>query len=147
LSRLVRAYQFRDRDLKLGCGLSVTQCHALDVLVAETSVTVQGLGKRLGLNKSNASRVVDFLEARGLAHRAADEGDARIRWVRPTAAGRRVNKGIHRDLQNEYAKMLSRFSRAFVRDAAILLDALADRAVSKERSMSTPVHSRRGARS
>jgi DNA-binding MarR family transcriptional regulator len=73
---------------------------------------------------------VDFLERRGLARRLTEERDGRIRWVRPTPAGRRINGHIHRDLRMEYAQLLGRFSAAFVKDAARLLEALADRAAS-----------------
>jgi MarR family transcriptional regulator, 2-MHQ and catechol-resistance regulon repressor len=128
LSRLLRNYQFRDRDRETICGISATQCYALDFVVHDGRMTVLELGSRLALNKSNASRVVDALESVGAAVRARDPHNHRIRWVEPTTYGRELHGRITGALKQEYQQILKPFGRPFVRKVTKLLDALARRA-------------------
>ena len=139
LTRLLRSYQFRDRDRQTICGITVTQCYALDFLVDEARLTVMEIGSRLALNKSNASRVVDALVHAGLASRAPDAINHRIRRVEPTSAGRRLHDRITRGLKEDYAAILEPFGEPFVRQVNRLLEILADRA-------RTPAGKRRGGR-
>lgn len=128
LARLLRNYQFRDRDRQTICGITVTQCYALDFLVDEGRLTVQDLGRRLQLNKSNASRIVGALEAIGAVSRAPDPSNHRLRWIQATPRGRRLHRRIAAGLKRDYAVVLRPFGGAFVREATELLDRLAGRA-------------------
>jgi hypothetical protein len=46
LATLLRNYQFRDRDRQTICGISVTQCYALEFVVHERRLTVLEIGRR-----------------------------------------------------------------------------------------------------
>ena len=61
LSELVRIYQFRDRDRICCHDISVTQCYALEALVEHGPMRSQALARRLMLDKSTTTRVVDAL--------------------------------------------------------------------------------------
>lgn len=127
ISRLLRSYQFRDRDRQTICGITVTQCYALEFLIHEGRLTILELGKRLALDKSNASRVADALEAAGAASRSADPVNHRLRWIEPTKQGRRLHARITDGLRREYSEILAPLGPVFVRNATALLETLAER--------------------
>jgi DNA-binding MarR family transcriptional regulator len=128
LTHLLRSYQFRDRDRQTICGITVTQCYALEFLVHEGRLTILDVGRRLALNKSNASRVVEALESIGAVSRALDPSNHRLRWIEPTAHGRQLHQQITAGLERDYAGILKPFSALFVRQVTELLETLATRA-------------------
>lgn len=128
LARLLRAYQFRDRDRLTICGISVTQCYALEFLVHEKRLTVLQLAGKLALNKANASRAVAALESIGAVTRARDPANHRVHWIAPTVRGRALHDRITAGLKANYARQLQPYGRPFVRRVAGMLDDLAGRA-------------------
>ena len=126
LARLLRNYQFRDRDRQMICGISVTQCYALDFLVHEKRLTVFQIAERLALNKGNASRAVAALEGIGAVSRVRDTKNHRVHWIEATSRGRRLHARITEGLKRAYARRLRSHGGAFVRRVAGLLDELAD---------------------
>ena len=56
-----RFYQLRNRDRVCRFGLTVSECYALEAIVESGGLSVTALAFSLGLNKSNASRVVERL--------------------------------------------------------------------------------------
>jgi MarR family transcriptional regulator, 2-MHQ and catechol-resistance regulon repressor len=125
LARLLRNYQFRDRDRQTICGISVTQCYALDFLVHEKRLTVFQLAEKLALNKGNASRAVAALEEMGAVSRVRDPANHRVHWIEATARGRQLRDRITEDLKRVYARRLQPYGAPFVRRVAGLLDELA----------------------
>src|SRR5690606_37310555 len=77
LSELMRVYQFRDRERICCHDLSVTQCHALEVIVEQGPLSLNEVAARLFLDKSTTSRVVDALERKSLARREPNPQDRR----------------------------------------------------------------------
>ena len=126
LTRLLRNYQFRDRDRQVICGISVTQCYALDFLVHDKRLTVFQLAEKLALNKGNASRAVAALETKGVVSRVRDSTNHRVHWIEVTARGRELHDRITEGLKRAYARRLEPFGGSFVRRVAGLLDQLAD---------------------
>jgi MarR family transcriptional regulator, 2-MHQ and catechol-resistance regulon repressor len=137
LSHLLRSYQFRARDRQTVCGITVTQCYALEFLVHEGRLTILELGERLALDKSNASRVVEALELAGAVTRLADPENHRIRWIQPTKEGRRLHSRITGGLQREYSAILAPFGPGFVRRASALFDALSQQARARKKGAAT----------
>jgi len=125
LARLLRNYQFRDRDRQTICGISVTQCYALDFLVHEKRLTVFQLAEKLALNKGNASRAVGALEAIGAISRVRDPANHRVHWIEATVRGRQLHDRITEDLKRAYARRLQSYGGPFVRRVTGLLDELA----------------------
>ena len=126
LARLLRNYQFRDRDRQEICGISVTQCYALDFLAHERRLTVDQLAEKLALNKGNASRAITALESIGAVSRVRDRTNHRMHWIEVTARGRQLHERITDGLKRVYAKRLQRYGGTFVRRVSGLLDELAD---------------------
>lgn len=138
LTRLLRNYQFRDRDRQTICGITVTQCYALEFLVHEGRLTILDLGRLLALNKSNASRVVEGLESIGAVSRAMDPKNHRLRWIEPTVHGRALHRTITDGLKRDYAELLAPFNVSFVSRVTDLLESLAERARVKTKNCSPP---------
>lgn len=69
--------------------LTMQSAHALHSIPRE-GLTMRELADELACDASNATGIVDRLEARGLVERHADETDRRIKRVCLTSAGRRM---------------------------------------------------------
>ncbi|MAY72638.1 MAG: MarR family transcriptional regulator [Halomonas sp.] len=106
LNQLIRVHQFRDRDRICGYDLSVAQCYALETLVHQGPLRLQGLASVMYLDKSTASRVVDALVRKGHVDRIADPADRRAALIRPTVQGEALYQTIRADLIAEERAML-----------------------------------------
>jgi MarR family transcriptional regulator, organic hydroperoxide resistance regulator len=69
--------------------LTMQSAHALQVISRE-GITMRALADELSCDASNATGLVDRLEARGLLERRPDADDRRVKRVCLTAAGRRI---------------------------------------------------------
>ncbi|MDZ7293006.1 MAG: MarR family transcriptional regulator [candidate division KSB1 bacterium] len=85
---LLRKFQMRDRNEIVCCGVSVSQCYALSLLDEWGEMSMVQLARKMFLDKSTMTRVVDGLIERELAVRRFEENDRRLIYVTLTAAGR-----------------------------------------------------------
>jgi DNA-binding MarR family transcriptional regulator len=97
-TELVRKYQFRDRRETACYGLSVSQCHALEVLAEAGALRMGELAARLHLSVSALTRVADQLVAKELVVRMEDPDDRRAFRLEPSAAGTALFKCIQAEL-------------------------------------------------
>jgi MarR family 2-MHQ and catechol resistance regulon transcriptional repressor len=103
---LVRVYQFRDRDRICCHDVSVTQCYALETLVAHGPMRLSGLAERLFLDKSTTSRVVSTLVRKGYVEQRADASDGRATTLSATRQGQRLCARITDDLVEQQKQLL-----------------------------------------
>ena len=103
---LVRVYQFRDRDRICCHDVSVTQCYALETLVAHGPLRLGALTQRLFLDKSTTSRVVATLVRKGYVEQAPDATDGRATTLSATRRGRRLCARINADLVAQQRALL-----------------------------------------
>jgi DNA-binding MarR family transcriptional regulator len=131
LERLLRIYQFRDRDRACYGAVTPNECFALEAAARDGALSVGGLAAKLGLHKSNASRLANGLEARGLVRRESDRSDGRSVRLALTAQGKRTHDAIRARVETLQAEIVQRYPpsvrRAFVR----LLDDLAAEAAGR----------------
>jgi len=106
VAELVRVYQFRDRDRICCHDISVTQCYALETLVADAPMRLSALAERLFLDKSTTSRVVGTLVKKGYVEQRADDADGRATALHVTATGRRLYYRITADLIEQQKALL-----------------------------------------
>jgi len=125
LARLLRVYQFRDRDRICCHDVSVTQCHALELLVERGAMRSQALSDALLLDKSTTTRVVDALVRKGYAERSPDLEDRRAVRLRATTAGRRLVQRINDDLVAQQRALLADLPAEVRRGTIETLDRLA----------------------
>jgi len=90
--------------------LTPTKLHALDVVAEQGGCRIGDLARRLGLDDTTATRLVDRLESAGLAARRAEEGDRRATVVVLTPAG------------EELVRQTQDRRRRFFRDVLAALD-------------------------
>lgn len=131
LSRLIRLYQFRDRDRICRHDLSVAQCYALERIVHDGPLALNALATGLYLDKSTASRVVDALERKGYATRRSDPDDRRAVQLAATALGRQLHARIERELLDELAGVISDSGPAVRRGMIRVLERLAGNAEAR----------------
>src|SRR5688500_1447989 len=81
IADLARFYQLRSRDRVCRHGLTVSQCYALEAIVAAGGLSVTELAWQLGVDKSNASRVAETLADLGLCRFESATENARIKRV------------------------------------------------------------------
>ena len=103
---LVRVYQFRDRDQICCHDISVTQCYALETLVAHGPMRLSALAERLFLDKSTISRVVTTLVRKGYVEQRADPTDGRATTLSATRQGERLCARIRADLVEQQKQVL-----------------------------------------
>jgi DNA-binding MarR family transcriptional regulator len=106
MARLVRKYQFRDRNETVCHGLSVAQAYALRALSEEGPLAMGELASELRVSLSTMTRVVDPLVRKRLARRVADPGDRRLCRIVLSDAGARLWSTIERDLTANDAEVL-----------------------------------------
>jgi MarR family transcriptional regulator, 2-MHQ and catechol-resistance regulon repressor len=121
-----RVYQFRDRDRICCHDISVTQCHALDVLNRRDRCTLNELAAELYLDKSTASRVVGTLERKGYVARTRHPRDQRAVLLAATAAGQKLYAKITDTLVAERREILASFPPQVRASAAELIRRLTD---------------------
>jgi MarR family 2-MHQ and catechol resistance regulon transcriptional repressor len=128
VSRLIqsfaRFYQLRRRDDLCRHGVTVSQCYALETIVAAGELGVTELAHELALNKSSASRVVESLCGLGLVTWSPAPGDARAKRVTPTRAGAELSQRIHADIEQEHARLLKAFPPRDIEACRQLLSSL-----------------------
>lgn len=106
VAQLVRLYQFRDRDRICCHDVSVTQCHALELLVERGPSRSLVLADALMLDKSTTTRVIDALVRKGYVERLPDPDDARAVSLRATRSGRALYSKINDELIEQQADLL-----------------------------------------
>jgi MarR family 2-MHQ and catechol resistance regulon transcriptional repressor len=121
-----RVYQFRDRDRICSYDISVTQCHALDVLIRRDRCTLNELAGELYLDKSTASRVVATLERKGYVARTRHPGDQRAVLLAVTGAGQKLYRKIIENLVAERREILASFPAEVRASAGELIRRLTD---------------------
>lgn len=125
VAELVRIYQVRDRDRICCHDISVTQCHALEVLVSRGPMRAQALAEALRLDKSTVTRVVDALVRKAYVERLPDPDDARAQSLRVTAAGRALFKRIDDEMTQQQAALLGDLAPEIRAGATELIQRLA----------------------
>lgn len=105
-------------------GVEITQPGAalLARIVEDGPITLGDLSAAADMDPGSVSRQVKALEADGLVERQGQEGDARIRVLRPTPAGRRVRQRIAEVQDRHMADVLAGWSDADRATFARLLD-------------------------
>lgn len=87
---LIKKYQFRDRSQMTCCGVSVSQCYILETLHRFGALSMNQLAKRMYIEISTVTRVVEELVKKKLVTREEDPKDRRIRLITITDAGEAV---------------------------------------------------------
>ncbi len=95
---LIKKYQFRDRNEIVCCGVSVSQCYALETLYREGSLTMNHLAKKLHLSVSTVTRVVEHLVKKQLVRREKDPHDRRFHSIRLTEKGEQMYRASWKNI-------------------------------------------------
>ena len=115
LSRLERLSPILVRGLRLlasvealGQDYSFSQAMILQTLLMQRESRMNDLARFLGLTKANASGLVDRLAKKGLIARKQGREDRRVVFVRLTAKGPRVARGLAKVHRRGLTKMMRR---------------------------------------
>jgi len=95
IGRLSR--RLRPTPTARAAGLTPTRTSVLLTVMREGPIRVSDLAEAEGINPTQLSRAIAHLVDAGLVERAADEGDRRAAWLKPTAAGRKLTERIRRE--------------------------------------------------
>jgi DNA-binding MarR family transcriptional regulator len=124
LLRLARVLDpVTEKALEAAGPATLTQVAALRQL-AEGPASVSDLGRRLGVHRSSASRLVDRLVAAGLATRVASPVSRREVVVACTPQGRRVARAVGQRRSAALAALTSTVPEAEQRRIAAALERL-----------------------
>jgi DNA-binding MarR family transcriptional regulator len=106
--------------------LSPHQARALRVVTARDGVRLSELADALRIAPRSATEVADGLQERGLVQRESDPADRRAVVLRPTDAGRRVQRQVDDARAADSAELFARLSDADRADLARILRSLTD---------------------
>jgi DNA-binding MarR family transcriptional regulator len=134
MADLVRVYQFRDRDQICCHDVSVTQCYALETLVAHGPMRLSALAERVFLDKSTTSRVVNALARKGYVEQRADVSDGRAMLISATRRGERLCARINADLVEQQKQILGDLAPELRAGVVDVIQRLARAADSRFRS-------------
>ncbi len=87
--------------------LTPSKLRALDLLAEHSSMRIGELADGVGVDDTTATRLVDRLEAAGLAARRSDTGDRRATTVELTAAGEELVEGIAAERRQFFCDVLA----------------------------------------
>ena len=120
-------YQFRDRNKIHECcqGLSVTQYYIITMIVENGLLGIIDLTKKLYLDKSTISRVVDLLVENGYLNKEVNPKDGRGIRLEVTDKGITVYQQIEIMELNDLEKMLRKIDPKVSRTAIKLISELA----------------------
>jgi DNA-binding MarR family transcriptional regulator len=90
LSDLTLAFLQLERSGKCCHGVTLSQCHTLDLLSKKGNLTMNELSKQMGLAKSTMTRIVNNMVREGWIEQVKDQGDRRLVNVRLTLKGKKM---------------------------------------------------------
>jgi len=96
------------------------------LLKREQSLSMSEIGKAIDLTPRGITRIVDGLEADGLARRIEGEFDKRIKMVELTSKGQRFLKTTLPDVQGKFRKLFSTLEKSESIEMIRLLEKLTD---------------------
>ena len=105
LSRLGLAFIQLERSGKCCGGVTLSQCHALDVLSKNGELTMNELSKQMGLAKSTMTRIVNTMVRKGWIERKKEEGDKRLVSVFLTSEGKKMTGNLNQS-SKEYVQRI-----------------------------------------
>ncbi|WP_047865962.1 MarR family transcriptional regulator [Rubrobacter aplysinae] len=108
--KLQRIYLADDSNPLLALDLTIQQLKALLILSFSGSASGQELSEGLGIHLATATGLVDRLVAQGMAYRAEDSEDRRVRRAYPTTEGTATVERIYSAGMEQKRKVLSELS-------------------------------------
>jgi MarR family transcriptional regulator, 2-MHQ and catechol-resistance regulon repressor len=123
---LIRRYQFRDWNQICCYGISISQCHILDVVAEAGDLTMQQLARRMFKSISTMTRVAGQLVRKGYIRRRQDPEDRRIVHVCITPQGKAILTAIQRDMVETQKAILQAIPEREWAGAFKVLEALAE---------------------
>jgi MarR family transcriptional regulator, organic hydroperoxide resistance regulator len=106
LSGLTLAFLQLERSGKCCHGVTLSQCHALELLLKKGDLTMNELSRQMGLAKSTMTRIVNNMVRGGWIERVKDQGDRRLVNVRLTRKGREMAKTLGVSSQDYIQRIL-----------------------------------------
>jgi DNA-binding MarR family transcriptional regulator len=118
---LVRGLRLLASVEALGHDYSFSQTTILQALLMHRESKMNDLARFLGLTKANASGLVDRLAKKGLIARKHGKEDRRVVFVRLTAKGQRVARGLAKVHRRGLTRMMRRVRQ---RDLKVFIETL-----------------------
>jgi len=106
LSNLTLAFLQLERSGKCCHGVTLSQCHTLDLLSKRGGLTMNELSRQMGLAKSTMTRIVNNMVREGWIERAKNQEDGRVVNVRLTRKGKDMAKKLGVSSHNHVQRIL-----------------------------------------
>ena len=123
-----RIYTFRDPNNACLFELRVNECYVLDYIVEYGPISVTDLAEKLGVHKSNASRIANALESMDLLKITAQKNDKRAVLLSATASGTDRQAEVKKHFVGKLSKVLKNFSAADIDVAMKVIATLSEEA-------------------
>lgn len=125
---MIRKLSLLERDQKICCGTTMSQCYTIETLAQNGSLSMNQLSKQMGVTVSTMTRVVDILVRDEVVSRRGNPKDRRQVCIELTAKGKNLAKRLQ-DCADEYSRqilnVISAEQRAeVVKSLELLVDAV-----------------------
>jgi DNA-binding MarR family transcriptional regulator len=105
IARLIRNLSLLERDEKVCCGTTMSQCYTIETLAQKGTLSMNELSQHMGVTVSTMTRVVDVLVRDEVVSRSSSPRDRRKVCIGLTDKG----NGLARQLEgcsDEYSKQI-----------------------------------------
>ena len=106
VSGLTLAFLQLERSGKCCHGVTLSQCHVLDLLLRRGDLTMNELSRQMGLAKSTMTRIVNNMVKGGWIERGKDREDKRRVCVRLTRRGKEIAKTLGASSKDSVERIL-----------------------------------------
>lgn len=111
LSSLALVFLQLERSGKCCHGVTLSQCHTLDLLLRKGDLIMNELSRQMGLAKSTVTRIVNNMVRGGWIKRVKDREDQRLVNVRLTRKGRGMGEKLGVSSQDYVQRILKHIPR------------------------------------
>jgi len=105
IGRLVRNLSLLERDQKICCGTTMSQCYTIETLAQKGTLPMNELSQHMGVTISTMTRVVDVLVRDGVVSRGSNPKDRRQVCIGLTDKGNDLARQLE-GCSDEYSKQI-----------------------------------------
>jgi DNA-binding MarR family transcriptional regulator len=105
IGHLIRSLSLLERDQKICCGTTMSQCYTIETLAQKGTLSMNELAQHMGVTISTMTRVVDVLVRDGVVSRGSNPKDRRQVRIGLTDKGNDLARQLE-GCSDEYSKQI-----------------------------------------
>lgn len=91
IETLIKKLNLLNRDQKICCGITMTQCYTIETLSQKGMLTMNKLSREMGVTQSTMTRIINVLVRDDMAERKGNTKDRRQVFIELTNKGKKLS--------------------------------------------------------